>query len=211
MGTLRFEIVLLAAWGGVAGLVGAAEPVSPPNSASAPAVVTASADNSQPAPQALSEQLADEIRSLLGQTKATVLPTDRTKVGRAIELYRQLNADRQMPVRERTALGGALRTRLHGWQRLLAVRLPPSKDRPVLAQQLPGAAGAQAAGPIAQQPPANHSRELIEVIEATIAPSSWESRGGRGTIAFWSLGHGLVVRQTGEVHEQLGDLLGDLR
>jgi hypothetical protein len=152
-------------------------------------------------------------------------PTDRTQVGRAIELYRQLNADRQMPFRERTALGGALRTRLHGWQQQLAaqrqrdlaaqrqraVRLPAAKDRPVLAQQLPGAPGAQAAGPIAPQPPADHSRELIEVIEATIAPSSWESRGGRGTIAFWSLGHGLVVRQTGEVHEQLGDLLGDLR
>jgi hypothetical protein len=45
------------------------------------------------------------------------------------------------------------------------------------------------------------------LIEDTIAPESWEIRGGRGVIRYWSNGQALVIRQTGEVHEQIGGFL----
>lgn len=58
---------------------------------------------------------------------------------------------------------------------------------------------------------AAQARELIELIENTIAPDTWDSRGGRGTIRYFSLLRVLVVRQTGEVHHQLGGALDVLR
>ena len=58
---------------------------------------------------------------------------------------------------------------------------------------------------------AAQARELIGLIENTIAPDTWDSRGGRGTIRYFSLLRVLVVRQTGEVHHQLGGALDVLR
>ena len=53
--------------------------------------------------------------------------------------------------------------------------------------------------------------ELIELIQETIAPDTWDIRGGRGTIRYFSLLRVLVVRQTGEAHHQLGSTLEVLR
>ncbi len=39
------------------------------------------------------------------------------------------------------------------------------------------------------------------------APESWNVNGGRGTITYWEPGLALVVRQTDDVHEQIGGVL----
>ena len=59
--------------------------------------------------------------------------------------------------------------------------------------------------------PQNEGQELIELIESTIAPASWETRGGPGVIKYWADGHALVIRQTREVHEQIGGVVGAMR
>jgi hypothetical protein len=80
---------------------------------------------------------------------------------------------------------------------------------PILAQQLPaGQAGLPAGQGVAQ--PADYGPELVELIEDTIAPASWDKLGGSGVIRFWAPGHALVVRQNGDVHEDLARLLKDL-
>jgi len=53
--------------------------------------------------------------------------------------------------------------------------------------------------------------ELIELIQNTIAPDTWTVNGGNGSIRYYSPLHVLVVRQTGEVHHQLGGTLEALR
>jgi type II secretory pathway component GspD/PulD (secretin) len=53
--------------------------------------------------------------------------------------------------------------------------------------------------------------QLIKLITATIAPESWSEVGGKGTIQYFPLGHGLVVNQTQDVQEQVADLLQALR
>lgn len=53
--------------------------------------------------------------------------------------------------------------------------------------------------------------ELIQLIETTVVPESWASNGGPGTITYWRPGMALVIRQTGEVHHQIGGTLGQLR
>jgi len=52
---------------------------------------------------------------------------------------------------------------------------------------------------------------LIELITATIAPDSWEAVGGPGAIESFPTNLSLVISQTQEVHEQIADLLEQLR
>jgi hypothetical protein len=99
----------------------------------------------------------------------------------------------------------------------------------VLAQRIggPGGAGQPGAGFAGQpgstsggggafgssidQAASANGQALVDLIQATIAPDTWDIRGGPGTIIYYNPLRALVVRQTGEVHDNLGDLLGGLR
>ncbi|HEX3999973.1 MAG TPA: hypothetical protein VHX65_15585 [Pirellulales bacterium] len=52
---------------------------------------------------------------------------------------------------------------------------------------------------------------LIELITSTVSPQSWDSNGGAGSIAPFNTNLTLVVSQTQEIHEQIADLLQQLR
>ncbi len=52
---------------------------------------------------------------------------------------------------------------------------------------------------------------LIRLIVRTVAPESWDERGGSGTIEYFRLGTALVVKQTPDVQEQIADFLAALR
>jgi general secretion pathway protein D len=50
----------------------------------------------------------------------------------------------------------------------------------------------------------------VELIQRTIAPSTWDVNGGPGTIRYWRPGMALVIRQTSEVHDDVADFLKQL-
>jgi len=52
---------------------------------------------------------------------------------------------------------------------------------------------------------------LIELIETTIAPTSWDSVGGAGSIQAFPTNLSLVIKNTRDVHEELTELLRQLR
>jgi general secretion pathway protein D len=52
---------------------------------------------------------------------------------------------------------------------------------------------------------------LVELVTSTIAPQSWQEVGGPGAISGYENNLSLVVSQTQEVHEQIADLLEQLR
>jgi general secretion pathway protein D len=52
---------------------------------------------------------------------------------------------------------------------------------------------------------------LIELITSTISPESWDEVGGPGSIEEFPLNLSLVISQTQDVHEQIADLLEQLR
>ncbi len=56
----------------------------------------------------------------------------------------------------------------------------------------------------------DYGPELVELIERTIAPGSWESQGGLGRIYYWRNGRALVISQTQDTHERLVDLVRQL-
>ncbi len=55
------------------------------------------------------------------------------------------------------------------------------------------------------------ANELIALIQDTIAPESWDVRGGQGSIRYYPHFHVLVVRNTAEVHRHIGGTLKQLR
>jgi len=52
---------------------------------------------------------------------------------------------------------------------------------------------------------------LIQLITTTVKPDSWQEHGGPGSVAPFETNLSLVITQTQEVHEQIADLLDQLR
>jgi len=82
-----------------------------------------------------------------------------------------------------------------------------------MAPRLPGGAGNQAAGGPGGAGGGTGADfdTLIDLITQTVSPATWEHNGGKGNIAASPTNLSLVVSQTQEVHEQIVDLLEQLR
>src|SRR5262249_26892505 len=52
---------------------------------------------------------------------------------------------------------------------------------------------------------------LVDVITAGVAPESWEEVGGPGSVKVFATTLSLVVRQSQDVHDEIADLLAQLR
>jgi type II secretory pathway component GspD/PulD (secretin) len=86
-----------------------------------------------------------------------------------------------------------------------------SGGRPVsMGQSFNNMAGMQPT--VTKEPVSNTIQEvLIKLITNTIAPTSWTSMGGQGTIEYFPLGMALVINQTPDIQEQVAELLAALR
>jgi hypothetical protein len=60
-------------------------------------------------------------------------------------------------------------------------------------------------------PNSGAAQDLLERIVESVAPETWEHVGGRGTIRVFQLAHGLVIRQVPDVHDEIAELLEQLR
>lgn len=92
-------------------------------------------------------------------------------------------------------------------RRALEGRLGQMRDRLRRIVRPANRRGSSMAGPADTA----QARRLIDLIQTTIAPETWDVNGGKGSIRYYSPLQVLVVRQTGEVHHQLGGVLGQLR
>src|SRR5262249_17802784 len=61
------------------------------------------------------------------------------------------------------------------------------------------------------KPAQNMQDAPIKLITSTVAPESWESMGGQGTIEYFPLTMALVVNQATDIQEQVLELLQALR
>lgn len=155
------------------------------------------------------------LRHAVGDAVARAAEGDvDASVRELVTLHDVLVADKSLAPKERSALRASVRHELELLRsRIQACRVPSvlrsSPQESILAQPGGGPLGALGAPPA--PPPMDHSQELMDLIQATIAPATWESLGGPGVIRYWQPGHALVIRQTTEVHEDLQRLLRDLR
>jgi hypothetical protein len=56
-----------------------------------------------------------------------------------------------------------------------------------------------------------NAQELVDLIQTTIAPHTWDVNGGHGVIRYFAPAQVLVIRQSGGVHGQVGQALQNLR
>jgi len=78
---------------------------------------------------------------------------------------------------------------------------PP--DQPALGVRVPLAGE--------RRVPATTANEIMNLVQNTIEPDSWEELSGPGTILYYPGVLGFVVRQTGAIHDEIAELLDSLR
>ena len=63
------------------------------------------------------------------------------------------------------------------------------------------------------QPNANqdYGPLLVDLIQNTISPQSWDVRGGASSVSYWRPGRALVVRAPQAIHNELGPVMQQLR
>ena len=81
------------------------------------------------------------------------------------------------------------------------------------AQVAPGAVGPLGTAPDRLGGPSSDADfdSLVDLIQTTISPDSWIEVGGTGTVRPFETTLSLVIRQTQQVHEEIADLLEQLR
>ena len=155
-----------------------------------------------------------------------------------LTLYKELKADDRLPRSQREYFLDKVRIRLMRLSDQIALRVAREKRLAKSRQSKRADPGDEKAGSLAgpQQPPGgstgdhapgrresgpafgggamqipDHGQELVELIQTVIRPETWDVNGGPGSIYYWYPGRALVIRQMGEVHEEIGGVLGQMR
>ena len=181
-------------------------------------------------------ELRSAVRQALQRSAPSRKPDPHQMAPELIALLDEIRGDSRMHAGDRRRYEGLLKGRLKTFADKLEaqqaqpeaaprpqhVALPEQDagNRAILAQQgaFPGQGGAggfvgggQAGRNARGFPPRDNSQELIDLIKRTIAPSTWDDAGGQGTIRYYRPLQVLVIRQTGEIHGQLGGLFNGMR
>ena len=181
------------------------------------------------------------VHDALRQQATTSGAEQEAAVHELLALYREVHASTQFSEPAQRQLTSLVHNRLQRIQRALQkdAEEPAGPDKPsvppaqrALLAQIPGIRAAQnpPAAPAAGNLPgqrnapnqaggagdfnaatARNAQNLIELIETTIAPKSWQSAGGLGTIMYFAPSQVLVVRQTDGIHTQVGGAIQRLR
>lgn len=162
------------------------------------------------------ETLPNAARRLLRATQSAKADLPHAAVRDLVAVYVDLEADEQLSASEHKRLKNQVRRRLRRISLALArdLRRQGRRSTAVIGTKSSGSvatndssADSRGAGGGAPQ---NGAQDLIDLIESTIGPDTWDVNGGQGTIRYWQPGMALVVRQTSEVHAQLGGALQNL-
>jgi hypothetical protein len=154
-----------------------------------------------------------------------------------LALYKDLQRDTVLAKSIRQELLGKLRFRLAAVAKKLQIQIaadrrtadkrqPADRDAPPdsinpgpqgapLGQQAGPAGGGVAGGGIAGSGAVggrarDAGEDLVDLIESTISPSTWARNGGPGDIYYWRPGLALVVAAPQGVHEDVGNLVGQV-
>ncbi len=181
------------------------------------------------------KELQKEVQTALKHWKKVPETQAEAAARELLGLYREVEADETLPDSTRKLLLRNLRVKLD----VLSIQIaeaelaqkkeaqkqgeeakekkPASVKRPEKAQQTemaqqaaPGIGGA-GFGAGGNQINQEAGEQLVEVIQNTIHPESWEQNGGNGTIQFWTPNGHLIIRQTDENHQKIQNLLEQLR
>jgi hypothetical protein len=168
----------------------------------------------QPAPSL--DQVRETYLQVLRKSARRAQPKLPDVVPVLAEVYVQLKEVEGLSHAERSRMRGVVKARLEEFRDKLIREL--LRNKKLADRRKNGSQGERTSEPVDERAellagggPNAQAVQLIDLIQNTIAPESWQRAGGKGSISYFSLLHVLVVRQTGEVHHQLGGALGQLR
>jgi hypothetical protein len=153
-------------------------------------------DRNLPDPYVLVPELVEIYLAL--ERPAGLAHSEAAGMRRAVKLRLETFRDRLMRDRREEEKAVAREARRNTKPRVRTAE--PAADHADSKQSLAGG-GAIAA----------RAQELIDLIQNTIEPDSWDVNGGGGTIRFFPQLNVLVIRNTGEVHYEVGGALDVLR
>lgn len=212
---------LLLAWAFLA----TAEPEKTP--AAAEPAAAAPVEETLTAPQ-----LRAEVRAALKRTAPMLKEAPEEAAIVLLPLYTDVRKHPEMVKEDRDRYGGILRLRLRKVCRTIEERLAESavegataatdeaqaddaeaaeSSADPSASERKSAALAEEAGAPGGRAVRDNGQELVELIQATIAPQHWDVVGGPGSIFYYAPLRVLVVRASGATQEAVGGVVGGLR
>jgi hypothetical protein len=185
----------------------ATEPVAAaPGAGESPTAVRAARGSAASEPTR--DAVRETYRELIRETHPTRRPDPLRYVEPLVSLHRELPGRTDIGFDERRRMQAGIEVRLVE----LATRLRHDVAREKRSERTSGASSAAPGGSASGgRSDRTQAQSLIDLIQQTIAPESWDVNGGKGSIRYWRPGLALVIRNTGEVHEQVGGALGAVR
>jgi hypothetical protein len=156
-------------------------------------------------------QLRTKMSSRLRAAAELARSDDQAAARQLLKLHDELIADAQLPLSDRTRYLGIVRYRLAGLQKSISRSIAKSEPRSRSITSLASTSTARTSGAKGGAAVRDSGQELVDLIQTTIAPDSWDVNGGPGSIVYYQPLRVLVVRQTDRVHELLGGAVGGLR
>jgi len=150
------------------------------------------------------EKLRELYRELLTKTSRRENPSPYEYTESLVALHRAIWGCERMSHSERRRLHTSVEGRLKQFLVLLKrdVRRMP-KDK--------GSTSVRDTKSFNGPAEIRNAMQLINLIQTTIDPDSWDVNGGKGSIQFYSPLNVLVIRNTAEIHGNVGGTLDQLR
>ncbi len=179
--------------------------------------MAASADSDAPQREQAAQDVRAEARRLIVACRKGKQPPQRL-IRQMLSVYRRLERAPGLSAARRRELQNMLARRMVEQAKRMVRRIKRGKASAAGSASLRavsyaanGSATSRSSAGGAAVPEQDRARQLIELIQRTICPDSWDVNGGRGTIYYYAPAHALVVRQRGEIHRELRGLLRQLR
>ena len=160
------------------------------------------------------KQFKSQVKAAVRRPIGSSAATRSEQVHELVHLYGQLNGASQLSNAERKKLRIQVRSRLLKISQRLSrdesnhgsATVSKNVAKTSATKSQASAAGAPGGGAVAAS-----AAELVELIQTTIAPETWDVNGGEGSIVYYAPLQCLVIRQTSEVHHQVGGVVRGLR
>ncbi len=205
-----------------------------PNGTTQEGTAAAALQSAAPAPQLSGRELSEAAHAAMRHwAKATDQEAD-TAAKELLGIYRDIQQDTRMARSQRETLRLTVRARLDQLctqigkriakdkaaaksnSTVKSVAMDKSKEKNAALAQMGVPAGGGVGGGVGggtaagQNASADNGQQLVDLIQNTISPKSWDVNGGACSIYYWQPQHAIVVRATGDVHGDISDVLEQL-
>lgn len=157
--------------------------------------------------------LPQRVRQVLKKWSKTPDENAEMAARELLLLHEELQTSFELTPNAQKLLTQAVERKLKGLSRQISKTLPANVTLPESHSEVLGQWNAGEVSPMQRQDELAQvgGEQLVEVIQKTIRPDSWEENGGRGTIYYWNNHRVLIIRQTQEVHGEVGGVMRQLR